>query len=320
MRTGGVKMQTISQPAMPGIPKKRKLRREGLVLLLCALPFAAFVLAFNYVPLYGWIYAFFNYKPGIPLSSTPFVGLKYFAMMISDFKNTLMVFENTFAMSFLGILFSPFPILFAILLTEIPSKRFKKLVQTTTTLPNFISWVIVFSLAFNLFSSDGLLNTILKNLHLISRSTNILGNENATWFFQLALQLWKNTGWSAIIYIAAIAGIDSELFDAASVDGAGRFNKIIHVTIPGLMPTYFVLLLLQVSNFLSNGVDQYLAFYNSMVADKITVLDYYVYRVGMVINNYSYGTAIGIFKTLVSLALLFTVNGISKRVRGASII
>lgn len=310
----------IQAPPVTFNQKKKRIRKEGMILLLMALPFVAFVFAFCYVPLFGWIYAFFDYRPGIQLVHTKFVGLKYFLLMLNDGGDMLRVLRNTFVMAFLGILCSVVPVMFAIMVNEAPSKGFQKFIQTTTTLPNFVSWIIVFSLAFNLFSSDGLLNTLLLKAHLITQPTNILSNGSAVWFFQTALGLWKWTGWNAIIYLAAIAGIDRELYDAASVDGAGRFNRIIHITIPGLLSTYVVLLLLSTSNILSVGLDQYLVFYNSMVADKIEVLDYYVYRIGLVTNDYSYSIAIGISKTVISMILLFSINSISKKVRGNSII
>ncbi len=300
--------------------KKKRMKKEGLVLLAMAVPFVAFVFAFSYVPLFGWIYAFFDYKPGIELFHSKFVGMKYFLLMLSDGGDMLRVLRNTLAMAFLGIACSVVPVVFAIMVSECSSKGFQKLIQTTTTLPNFVSWIIVYSLAFNLFSSEGLLNTLLLKLNLISEPTKILSNEKAVWYFQTALGLWKGTGWNAIIYLAAITGIDRELYDAASVDGAGRFNRILHITIPGLSSTYVVLLLLSASNILSVGLDQYLVFYNSMVADKIEVLDYYVYRIGLVTQDYSYSIAIGIFKTVVSVILLFSINTFSKRIRGNSII
>ncbi|MEA4890135.1 MAG: ABC transporter permease subunit [Clostridiaceae bacterium] len=300
--------------------KKKKRNRDGIILLLMALPFVAFVFAFSYVPLFGWVFAFFNYKPGISLSQSSFAGLKYFALMLHDGGDMLRVLRNTLVMSFLGILLAPVPVIFAIMITETRSRHFQKLIQTTTTLPNFVSWIIVFSLAFNIFSSDGLLNNLLTLLNMPKPSTTLLGNEKAVWYFQTALGLWKSTGWNAIIYLAAIAGIDNELYDAASVDGAGRFRRILHITIPGVAPTFVVLLLLSASNVLSVGLDQYLVFYNSMVADRIEVIDYYVYKIGLITNDYSYATAIGIFKTVVSITLLFSINGISKKIRGNSII
>lgn len=297
-----------------------RVRKEGLKLLLMALPFVAFVFAFSYVPLFGWIYAFFNYRPGITLDMSQFAGLKYFRLMASDGGNVLRVLRNTLVMGGLGILFAPLPAIFAIMITEVPSNHFKKLVQTATTLPNFVSWIIVYALAYALLSSGGMVNQILMSLHVVSEPTNVLGDEGAVWGVQTALGVWKSLGWNAIIYLAAISGIDSELYDAASVDGAGRFRKILHVTIPGLSSTFFVLLLLQVSSILSLGLDQYLVFYNSLVADKIEVIDYYVYHIGLLTNDYSYATAIGIVKTVVSIILLFSVNGLSKKVRGESIV
>lgn len=304
--------------------KKRKgfriSQKEGLHLLLLALPFAAFVFAFSYVPLFGWVYAFIDYKPGISLMDSPFVGFKYFHILAQDWPTLVRVLRNTLAMSFLGILCAPLPAIFAIFLTEVPSTTFKKIVQTTTTIPNFVSWIIVYSLAFNIFSIEGVFNQVMLNLGIISSPTNILANEDAVWFFQTALGIWKSIGWNAIIYFAAIAGIDAELYDAASVDGAGRFQKILHVTVPGISSTFIVLLLLSASNILSVGLDQYLVFYNSMVADKIEVIDYYVYRLGLITNDYSYATTVGILKTLVSITLLFSINCLSKKVRGYGIV
>lgn len=298
----------------------RAARKDGLHLLLLALPFTAFVAAFSYVPLFGWITAFVDYRPGIPLMESPFVGLKYLEILIQDWQTLSRVLRNTLAMSFLGILCAPLPAAFAIFLTELPSAKFKKVVQTTTTVPNFVSWIIVYSLAFNIFSIEGVFNQTALALGLISEPTNILANEDAVWFFQTALGVWKSIGWSAIIYFAAIAGIDGELYDAASVDGAGRLQKILHVTIPGISSTFIVLLLLSASNILSVGLDQYLVFYNSMVADRIEVIDYYVYRLGLITNDYSYATMVGILKTLVSVTLLFSINFLSKKTRGYGIV
>ena len=295
-------------------------RKDGMRLLLMALPFVAVVIALFYVPLFGWLYAFIDYKPGIPLSQSPFVGLKFFRILIEDWGTLSRVLRNTLVMSFLGILCAPLPAIFAILLTEIPSPKIRKLVQTTTTIPNFVSWIIVYSLAFNIFSTGGVFNQTAMKLGMISEPTNILANEDAVWYFQTALGIWKSLGWNAIIYFAAIAGIDGELFDAASVDGAGRLQKILHITVPGIASTFIVLLLLSASNILSVGLDQYLVFHNSMVADKIEVIDYYVYRLGLITNDYSYATTVGILKTIVSVTLLFSINGLSKKIRGYGIV
>ncbi|MCL2060324.1 MAG: ABC transporter permease subunit [Oscillospiraceae bacterium] len=294
---------------------------ERLRLLLLAIPFVVFIFMFSYVPLFGWIYSFFNYKPGIPLSRTPFVGLENYALIFTFYKKQIWgVLRNTLIFSSLGLLCSPLPMLFAIFLNEIKSLRFKKLVQTTTTLPHFISWIIVFSLAFSIFSDSGVVNNILISLGLIENPTMLLGNSDVVYIFQMMLGWWKSTGWGAIIYIAAISGIDMELYDAAAVDGAGRFARMRHITVPGLLPTYLVLLLLSIGSIISVGFDQYFVFYNALVADKIEVIDTFVFRVGISKNDYSFATAVGIMKTFISLMLLFSANNIAKKVRGEAII
>lgn len=299
---------------------KFQFKKERFVLTLMAVPFIIYVFAFSYVPLMGWILAFFDYKPGLSLWDCDFAGLYYFKIIFDDWEKVWSVLKNTLAMGAMLLICSPLPAVFAIFLSELKSTKFKKIVQTVTTIPNFISWVIIYALAFALFSTDGVVNNVLIGVGILQEPSNLLGNQDATWFLQTALNIWKTLGWNAIIYFAAIAGIDGELYDAASVDGAGRFQKILHITIPGITSTFFVLLLLQISNILALGIDQYLAFYNSMVADKITVLDLYVYRLGLVTQDYSYATAVGILKSVISIVLLFSANGLSKKIRGQSLI
>lgn len=299
--------------------KRRKYNADGIRLLLMTIPFLLFVIAFSYVPLFGWVYAFFDYKPGIPLSQTTFVGLEHFREMLHD-RDMGRVMINTLALSVLSILFAPLPLVLAIMVSEVRNGFFKRLIQTTTTLPNYISWIIVFSLAFSMFSSEGAINTAIHRLGLSDTPLNVLGNADHVWLVQTLLLIWKTIGWNAIIYLAAIVGIDGEQYDAARIDGAGRLRSIWYITIPNIMPTFIVLLLLAVSNLLSAGFEQYLVFNNIMVADKIEVLDLYVYRLGLVTNDYPYSTAVGMFKSVISIALLFMINSLSKRVRGESII
>jgi putative aldouronate transport system permease protein len=312
-------METLKTLAIPIRKKKKKLTMSRNILFAMVLPLIILVFAFNYIPLFGWIYAFYNFKPGIALSDSTFVGLKFFRLVFEDKDELLRVLVNTLALSFLTILTSPLSAIFAILLNEVKHKRFKKLVQTLTTLPNFISMIIVFSLATFMFSSSGLLNEILLNFHWIKEPTNVLANQNATWWFQTAVSIWKGLGWGAIIYLAAIAGIDTELYDAAKVDGAGRFQRILSITVPGIMPTFFVLTMLNIAGMLNNGFEQYFVFNNALVADKIETLDIFVYRIGIATGDVSFGTAVGIAKTFVSIILLFSVNALSKKVRGHSV-
>ncbi|WP_130837767.1 ABC transporter permease subunit [Lachnoclostridium sp. Marseille-P6806] len=296
----------------------KKIR--GYEYLLLSIPFLLLVIAFAYVPLFSWLYAFVHYQIGHRLSDMPFVGLANFAKLLRQRKEIARVLRNTLAMSFLNIICTPLPMIFAIMLNETRRVKFRKFVQTMTTLPNFISWFVVFELASALFASNGLLPLLEGKMGIVREGGNIMGNNDMVWIFQLLLGIWKGLGWQAIIYLAAIAGINEELFDAARVDGASKLQTIRHVTVPGLMPTYMVLLLLQVANLLNNGLDQYFVFYNPSVSDRIEVLDYYVYKVGILVNDYSFSIVIGMLKTVISVILLFTVNGISRRLRGEPLV
>jgi putative aldouronate transport system permease protein len=289
-----------------------------------ALPFLILAFLFSYLPLYGWIYAFYDYRPGIPLSQSTYMGFHWFQSMFSNAvqrQEVFRVLRNTLAMSSLGILTSVLPVIFAIFLTEIKNSRFKKTVQVITTLPNFISWVLVYSFAFMLFSVDnGFLNHFLMDLGIITRPLNLLASDNHTWLSMTLWGIWKGLGWGAIMYIAAITGIDQELYEAARVDGAGRFKQMWHVTIPGLMPTYFVLLLLTIANFINNGLEQFYVFQNAINTSHIEVLDLYVYNIGMLNSNFSFSTAVSLLKSVISIFLLFFANGLSKLVRKENII
>ncbi|WP_150266063.1 ABC transporter permease [Paenibacillus tepidiphilus] len=311
-------------PEHPARRRDRYQLKGKYKLFLIALPFLVLVFLFSYLPLYGWIYSLYNYFPAIPLSQSEFVGLRWFTMMFSNEvqrDEMMRVLRNTFAISSLGIVTSVFPVIFAILLQEIRSTKFKRLVQTFTTLPNFISWVLVYSFAFMMFAVDnGFVNNLLLRLGWIDTPLNILASDNHTWLAMTLWGVWKGLGWGAIMYIAAITGIDTELYEAARVDGAGRFKQIWHITVPGIIPTYFVLLILSIANFINNGLDQYFVFANAMNMSNIEVLDLYVYNIGMANSNFGFATAVSIMKSLVSLFLLFLANGMSKVVRGESII
>ena len=293
--------------------------RKDYKLLYYALPFMIIVLLFNYVPIFGWIYAFFDYIPGVKLNDSEFVGLEYFKLIFTD-ANVWRSLTNTFVFAILGILFSPLPMLFAILLNEVKNGPVRKIVQTFTTLPNFISWVIIFSLAFTLFSSDGLITTMLLKIGIGTDGQNLLGDGKAVYIFQSLLGLWKGLGWSSIIYLAAIAGIDQEQYEAARVDGAGYFRCAIHITMPAMIGTFVVLFILNIGNFLNTGYEQYLLFKNSMTADNIEVLDLYAYRIGLENMDYSYGVAISIIKSVVSVILVTFANLVAKKARGSAVV
>lgn len=291
-------------------------------LFVIILPFLLFTIAFNYVPIFGWYIAFVDYLPGVSIFKQQFAGFEFFKLAIYSGNDMIIALRNTLVLSLLGLLVSPVPALFAILLTELKSRWFSKLVQTFSTMPYFFSWIIVYAIFYAVFSTqDGVLNIILTRLELAKEPSNILANSDIAWLFQTCVGLFRNTGYGAIIYISAIAGIDSQLYDAADVDGAGRFRKIWHITIPSLLPTFLVLFLLNLGNILSaGGFDQYYVFSNPFVIGKIDVLDTYTYKIGIQNSNYSVATAIGMSKSIVSVLLIFTGNYLSKLIRGRSII
>lgn len=301
---------------------RRKLRSYKEFLMI--LPFLAIVAVFSYFPLYGWIYAFHDYRPPFPISSETFVGFKWFETIISNptrVKNILRVLRNTFAMSGISLAFSWFPMVFAIFLNEIKCEPYKKFVQTVTTLPNFISWVLVYSIAFNLFGSFGAVNTVLQNLGIIDTPIAFMKSSDHVWFTQWLWLTWKNAGWAAIMYLAAITGIDEEMLEAARVDGATRMKIIWHITIPCILPTYFVIVMLNLANFLSNGMEQYYVFQNAFNTKYIEVLDLYVYNMAMSSTGaYPLSTAISILKSVVSVVLLVVSNTASKLIRGEGFI
>lgn len=305
------------------VSKKKQNAAQSRRLFYCLIPFIILCFLFSYFPLHGWIYSFYDYKPPLSLSQCDFVGLKWFKTLFANktqVAQMLQVMKNTFAMSLLGIATSILPAAFAIFLNEIKCKWFKNLVQTLTTLPNFISWVLVYSVAFSLFTDSGMVNTLLQNMGIITTPIKFLDSDTHTYLWMTLWSMWKGLGWGAIMYLAAIAGIDQELYEAAKVDGANRFELIKNITVPALAPTFFVLLMMSVANFLNNGMDQYYVFQNAFNKEHIQVLDLYVYNIGMTGSSLSLATAISMLKSIVSVTLLAIVNFVSKKTRGSSII
>ncbi|MFE6971857.1 ABC transporter permease [Isoptericola sp. NPDC057653] len=307
------------RPSAPRRAGKKPSRRMFLVIL----PFLLLVLVFSYLPLAGWATAFFDYRPALGLSGSEFVGLQWFRMLVSSptqLQQIGQVMANTLAMSFLGIATSLLPVFFAMLLNEIRAPWFKNAVQTLTTLPNFISWVLVYMIAFSLFSTSGLVNSVLNDWGLITTPIKFLDTGEHVWLTMLLWSLWKGLGWGAIMYLAAITSIDPALYESARIDGAGRFQLMRYITFPQLMPTYVVLLVLSIANMLNNGMEQYYVFQNAFNKEHIQVLDLYVYNIGITGNSLSMATALGMLKSVISVLLLVTANAIAKRARGTSII
>lgn len=295
-------------------------KKEGYKLFLYVLPCLVFIFIFHYLPLWGWAYSFFQYKPGLPLSECKFVGLQNFKVLFGNpvmRDNLLRVLRNTFGIQLLNYLLLPVPMLFAIFLSEVASTKFQKTVQTLTTLPHFISWVIMFSLAGSLFGAQGVVNSLLSDAGI--GTVNLLTTDKHVWIIQALLGLWKDMGWNAIIYFAAIAGLDQSVYEAAMVDGATRLQKIRYITIPLLIPTFFVLLIMGIGNFLNSSIDQFLTFGNAMNKEFIEVLDLYVYNLGIGSGQISFSVAVGLMKSLVAVVLFAGANFASKKIRGTSV-
>lgn len=301
--------------------KNRKTTMRNLKPFFYVFPCIVIVFIFHYVPLWGWIYAFFQYKPGRALSDCTFVGLQNFKDLFGNpvmVRNIIRVMRNTLGIQGLHYLLSPLPMLFAVFLSEIRSTKFQKTVQTITTLPHFISWVIMYSLAASIFGTDGLINSVLSSLGM-ENIPNLLHSSKNVWLTQVLISEWKNLGWSAIVYFAAIAGLDQQLYEAASIDGAGKMQRIWYITLPQMIPTYFVLLIMNIGKFLNQGVDQYLNFGNALNKDYIEVLDLYVYNMGIGSGMISYSVAVGVLKSVIAVILFASANWASKKIRGTSV-
>lgn len=300
---------------------KRK-RWNSFKVFLLALPAIILVFLFTYAPLWGWSYAFFSYKPGKSLWDCTFVGLGNFKVLFGNAvmrRNLFRVLRNTFGIHMLGYAFSPLPLLFAVFLNEMHSKKFQKFVQSVTTLPNFIGWVVIYSLVNSFLATNGLVNNVLSGMGLIETAKNYMTEGGHWWLRMVLFQQWKGLGWSAIVYFASIAGIDQEMYEAAMVDGASRMQRIRYISIPLLIPTYFVLLIIGIGNFLNTGVDQYLAFCNAINKESVEVLDLYVYNLGIGSGQISFSVAVGMMKSAVALILFASANYASKKIRGTSV-
>lgn len=307
------------------LPKKSAsaVQRDGVKLFFMLLPCLIFVFIFSYLPLWGWSYSFFNYKPGKALLDCEFVGWDHFTRLFGNpvlRRQLIMVLRNTLAMAGLGVLFSPLTPVFAICMSELTNRRYRKIVQTLTTLPHFISWTIMYSLVFFMLNvNTGFINNLLVQTGVLDQPVNFLVSQDHVWLTMQGYGLWKGLGWGAIVYMAAIAGIDQELYEAAMIDGAGRLQRVWYITVPGLVETYFVLLIISFGNFLNTGMEQYYVFQNAMNQDYIQVLDLYVYNQGIKGGQVSYATAIGTMKSLIALVLFTFANILSKKVRGTSV-
>lgn len=256
--------------------------------------------------------------------TSEWVGFKYFIEFFNDYSfNRLM--RNTIVISVLKMVFTfPLPIFFAIIINEIKIQGFKKAVQTCSYLPHFISWVIISGISFRFFSGEGIINTVLSNIGIISKPIGFLTDPNLFWGMAVSLDVWKELGWWTIIFLAAIVGVSHELYEAAQIDGASRLKRIRHITLPCIKPTIVIVLILALGNLFGGGLsgsnfEQSFLFGNSMNSSTSDIIQTYVFKVGLAQGRYAYATAVGLIQSIISLVLILTSNFISKRISGTGL-
>lgn len=268
---------------------------------------------FCYLPLIGWLIGFQDYQPRDGIFGSKFVGLAVFQQLFADQEFWLTV-RNTLAMSMINLIFSTlFAVLFAILLNEVRCLAAKKLVQTVSYLPHFLSWIVACGILLDTLDGTGVVNDVLIKMHAISSPINFFSYPQAFWWIVAFAVVWKETGWNAIIYLAAITAIDPNLYEAASIDGGGRWVKIRNITLPGIANTIIILLILNVGNVLNSGFEVQYLLGNDVIRDFSQTIDIYVLKWGISQSNYSIGTAAGIFRSAVSIILIVITNEIARR-------
>lgn len=294
----------------------RAIMKDWQLYSLLVIPIAYLVI-FKYGPMAGNIIAFRRFVPGGSIFGENWVGLHYIKMFITD-PTFFKVFKNTLILSGLTLLITfPAPIIFALLLNELKSVKFKRFVQTASYLPHFFSIVIVSGMVLELVAINGSINNIVE----FFTGERISFIQRPEWFrtIYIGSEIWQGLGWGAILYLAALTGINQELYEAARIDGANRWQQTIHITIPGILPTIITLLILNIGNLLAVGFEKILLLYNPLTYETADVIATYVYRVGLESSNYSYATAIGLFEGIIGLVLVFTANYLSRRLTDNSL-
>lgn len=302
------------------LEKKKKYSLAGfkrqLPLTLMVLPALIFVAVFSYSPLTGWGMAFFRYRPGRGIFEGDFLGLEMFQDFFYDMSGSWYVLKNTLGINLFVIIINiSLAILVSILINEMRMKRMKKVVQTVTFFPYFISWVITYTVFQMFFStSNGMVNQILEFFGVIDKGIDFLGDPDWAWFIMIVASAWKSTGYNSVIFLSSISSIDAELYEAAQIDGASRLRRIWSITLPHLLPTLSVLLIMNAGWILNSNFEQFFLFSNMSNQTGMEVFDTYIYRYGMGMLNFSYATAVGMMKSVASIALLIFANSFSKAV------
>lgn len=305
----------VSDVNNAGTCKNRKTVLQTLIrnrfLILLALPGLLYFLIFKYVPMLGIIIAFKDYSPFTGIVQSPWVGLDNFRQFFSN-PDFFKLFRNTMAISLLNLIFFfPFPILLSLLLNEVGNVKFKKVIQSIVYLPHFLSWVIIVGITFLMLSqSQGIVNLLLEHFGL--EKVDFLTNSKTFWILLTVQSMWKEAGWGTIVFLAAIAGVDVQLYEAVKIDGGGRFRQIWHITLPAIRNVIIILLILKIGQIMDVGFEQVFNMMNGAVSDVADVFDTYVYRRGVQQGLFSFSTAVGLFKSVVGLVLVLISNKLAK--------
>lgn len=279
---------------------------------LMLLPVVAYYIIFYYAPMYGLQIAFKDFSPGLGILDSPWVGFRHFLDFFHSYYFWRLL-RNTLLLSLYELVFAfPASIILALLLNELRSAMFKRAVQTITYMPHFISIVVISGMMVDFLARDGLINNVLSSVFGIEPIAFL---QESGWFRTLYISsgIWQNIGWGSIIYLSAMSSIDPSLYEAAKVDGASRWKQTIHITLPGIMPTVIILLILQIGNFMTVGTDKILLLYNSTTYETADVIGTFVYRKGILESDFSYSAAVGLFNAVINFTLLVLANMISRR-------
>lgn len=298
----------------------RKYMNKNWQLWIMLLPAIAYIFIFCYVPIYGVQIAFREYDFSKGFTGGDWVGFKYFKQYFDSpmFYTTL---KNTFTIAFTSIVVGfPAPIILAMIVNQIRNKKWKKILQTTVYIPYFISVVVLVSMINIMFANDsGVLSNLLKSVGLVAKETNILGKQSNFVPLYVLTGVWQSMGWNSIIFIAALSSVDTQLYDACRIDGANRWQTMLHIDLPALVPTIMILLIMNMGNILNVAFDKIFLMQNSLNMGASQVISTYVYTVGIKSSQFSFGAAVGLFNTVVNFVFLLITNGISKKATGTGL-
>lgn len=292
------------------LEKYKRDMKKNFDLYLLVLPVVIYYIIFIFGPMYGAVIAFQDFSPAKGITGSNWVGFKHFANFFNS-PNFKTVMANTLNISFKSILFGfPMPIIFALLLNEIKNKKFSSVIKTVSYFPHFVSLVVICAIVKTFVSNHGIIGEFVNSF--TGGKTSLLNDSKYFVTILITSDIWQEFGWSSIIYLAAIAGIDQQLYEAAQIDGAGKFKQLLHITLPGILPTIMLLLIMRMGSVLTIGYEKILLLSNDMILDKAEVISTYVYRLGLQNFQYSFSTAVGLFNSAINILLVLTANKLSK--------